>query len=180
MMVRAALTVLVTIYLCSSTAAAQWPSDLRPGTRIQVMLPEAEFQNRGPRGHFLRGRLESIGTDSLHVRITDSLPAVAVPHTLIRRLYISRGVPGRLENGLRTGLFWGVLYGVTTAVLMELGNSDGRSTGEALAVGGSIGFGTGFVFGTIFPIERWGRVRPDRTTAPASTQGVQLGVTLTW
>jgi len=180
MTARSALSILAVSCLSFSAGSAQQLSPLRPGSRVQVLLPEKEFQSWAPRGHFLRGRLESLGTDTLYLRVTDSLSALAVPHSWIRRLYVSRGVPTRLGNGLRLGLIWGALSAVSTVLLAELSNSDGKSTGEALAVGGGIGLGSGFLFGTLYPTERWKRVNLERLTEPSSTHVMQVGIRLAW
>jgi hypothetical protein len=179
-MLRRVLPILAAICVLSSPGSAQRPSLLHPGARVQVLLPEAEYQTWSARGHFLRGRLESIGSDSLYLKITDSLPAVAVPHALIRRLYVSRGVPTRLGSGLRLGLVWGALSAVSTVLLAELSSSDGRSTSEALAVGGAIGLGSGLLFGALYPVERWERVRLNYLPERPTDQGIRLGVSFAW
>jgi hypothetical protein len=179
-MPRTVLPILAATCLCFGSGNAQQQGLLVPGSRIQVLLPEAEFQTWSPRGQLLRGRLQSITADTLYLNVTDSLAALAVPSKWIRRLYVSRGVPTRPGNALRVGLIWGALSAASTFLLAELSSSDGRSPGEALAVGGAIGFGSGFLFGALYPTERWKRVPLGEPDAPSLSQALQVGVKFAW
>src|SRR5688500_14447305 len=87
------LTAFLLLPLAQRRAHAQWPSELVPGVRVQVRLPEAEFQPVGRRGHLLRGRIVRLAQDSLYLAITDSVGPLAIPRSLIQRLDHSRGVP---------------------------------------------------------------------------------------
>jgi len=145
--------------------AAQWPPEMTAGARVQVRLPEVQYQSGGRRGHLIRGRVTALAPDTLYLAITDSLAPFPVPRRLIQRLEYSRGVPSRLESGARRGLITGAAYALLLALWNESDDDpDGTSTGTAALVGGGVGLVLGGVVGAIFPIERWKRVRLDRGT----------------
>jgi len=148
-----------------SPASAQWPSEVAPGARVQVRLPEAEFQSSGRRGHLIRGRVARLAQDSLYLAVTDSVGPLAIPRGLIQRLDISRGRPSRTTSAVIQGL----RLGLVVALLAGLVNDDdsGHSFGEAALIGGGVGFAFGAVLGALRPEERWRRVRVG-VTVPAS------------
>jgi hypothetical protein len=158
-MMRALSVVLVTLAAAFQQVAAQWPSDVTAGARVQVRLPEVQYQFGGRRGHYIRGRVTALTPDTLYLAITDSLAPLPVPRRLIERLEYSRGVPSRLESGARRGLITGVVYAGLMALWYEVDDDSGVSTGTAALVGGGVGLVTGGIFGAILPIERWKRVR---------------------
>jgi len=137
-------------------ASAQWPSEVAPGARVQVRLPEAEFQSGGRRGHLIRGRVARLAQDSLYLAVTDSVGPLAIPRGLIQRLDISRGV-----SRSTSAVIQGLRLGLATALLAGLVNDDdsGHSFGEAALIGGGVGFAFGAVLGAVRPEERWRRVR---------------------
>lgn len=141
-----------------SETTAQWPASVEPGARIQVRLPEVQYQESLRRGHLLRGRVTGLAPDTLYLTITDSVGPLAVPRALIQRLELSRGVPSRGGNALRQGVISGALLALT-AVLLNEADENPADAGEAALVGGGIGFATGAIFGAIFPRERWKKVR---------------------
>jgi hypothetical protein len=166
--------------LLVSSVAAQWPDSLRPGARIGITLVDTKrFEELGRRQRFLSGRLEGMNSDTLYVRVTDSLPAIPVPHDAIRRLYVSRGVPSRVDSGVRWGLRHGALGAVIATAMSEIGG-DGRSAGEAFLEGGAIGLGGGFLLGVIFRRERWGRVHPVARAGPSGATGLEAGLRIAW
>jgi hypothetical protein len=78
-------------------AGAQWPAQVTPGARVQVRLPEIQYQFDWVRGQPIRGRVASLASDTLYLAVGDSLGPLAVPRRLIQRLEYSKGV------GLVTG-----------------------------------------------------------------------------
>jgi hypothetical protein len=46
---------------------AQWPSTVRSGARVQLRLPEVQYQFSGRRGHQLRGKVTALAADTLYV-----------------------------------------------------------------------------------------------------------------
>jgi hypothetical protein len=140
-----------------SEAVAQWPSDVEPGARVRVRLPEVQYQESTRRGHLVRGRVSALGPDTLYLAVTDSVGPLAVPRSLIQRLDLSRGVPSRGANALRQGVITGAL---SALMLVLINEADGlHDTGDAALIGGGVGFATGAFFGALFPRERWKSVR---------------------
>ncbi len=139
--------------------AAQWQAQVSPGTRVQLRLPEAQYQ-AGPKGQFIRGRVTHLAGDTLYLAVTDSLGPLAIPRTFIQKLEISRGVPSRGISALQRGLMGAVLGAATFYVVTKL-DSDGQDdSGDAALIGGAIGLGLGGLTGALWPRERWKRVRP--------------------
>jgi hypothetical protein len=140
-------------------ANSQWPPEVGAGARVQVRLPEAEFQPRAHRGQLLRGRVVRLAQDSLYLAVTDSVGPLAIPRSLIERLEYSRGVPSRPTSALIQGLRTGVAAALVVGLVNELDDDSNLSFGEAALVGGGIGVAIGAVVGAIRPEERWRRVR---------------------
>ena len=149
----------LTIASPSGDAAAQWPPQVEPGHRVRVTVPEAQFQRGAERGHVLRGTIARLESDTLFLRITDSLPPLAIPRTWIRRLDVSRGVPSRVASAARGGLIWGAVGALEFLALAGLDDSNSLSAGQAALVGGAVGMAFGATFGALRPTERWRRVR---------------------
>jgi hypothetical protein len=151
-----------------SSLAAQWPAGIAPGARVQVRLPELQYQVGGRRGQLVRGRVTALTPDSLYLAITDSLGPVAIPRHLIERLAYSRGVPSRVSSAARRGLFAGAATALLFAVLNEMDEQPSRaSTGSAALVGAGVGLTTGAVLGAIYPHERWKGVRLEKDSSSA-------------
>jgi hypothetical protein len=140
-------------------ANAQWPAEIAPGARVQIRLPEAEFQATGRRGHLLRGRVARLAHDSLYLAVTDSVGPLAIPRTLIQRIDYSRGVPSRMTSALLRGLRLGAGSALLLALLNEHDDDSALSTGEAALLGGGVGFTLGAIVGALRPEERWRRVQ---------------------
>ena len=147
-------------------AHAQWPPEVALGVRVQVRLPEAEFQPLGRRGHLLRGRIVQLAQDSLYLAVTDSMGPLAIPRRLIQRLDRSRGVPSRTTSALLRGARDGAAFALLMVLLNEMDEDPDLSAGEAALAGGGVGFALGAVVGALRPEERWRRVRLE-VTAPA-------------
>jgi len=148
-------------------AAAQWPAEIAPSTRVQVRLPEAEFQAGAPRGLRVRGRVTRLSADTLYLAVTDSVGSLAIPRSLIQQLHYSRGVPSRPLSALTHGVRVGIGLALTVALLNELDDDSDLSFGEAALLGGGVGLAVGGVIGALRPDERWHRVRLEvRVPAP--------------
>jgi hypothetical protein len=141
----------------ASSLAAQWPTGVTPGARVQARLPETQLQIEGPRGHLVRGRVTALTADTLYLAVTDSLGPLAIPRPLILRLDLSRGVPSRGESALRRGLGTAVA-GALTGLLVAAFDDDVES-GDGALVGAGIGLAVGAISGALFPRERWKRAR---------------------
>jgi len=148
-------------------ADSQWPPEVAAGARVQVRLPEAQFQVGGHRGQLLRGRVVHLAQDSLYLAVTDSVGPLAIPRSLIERLDYSRGVPSRTTSAAIQGIRMGVAVALLVAGLNELDDDSNLSFGEAALLGGGVGVALGAVVGALRPEERWRRVRLE-VAVPAS------------
>jgi hypothetical protein len=158
-LMRAAILLFILANSVAPTLSAQWPSRVTPGARVQVRLPEVQYQFVGRRGHMIRGKVAAVAADTLYLAVTDSLPPLPIPRHLIERLEYSRGVPSRGASALRQGLISGVTSALFLVLVNELYDYDDVSTGEAALLGGGVGLITGGITGALFPLERWKRVR---------------------
>jgi hypothetical protein len=155
-----------------SMALAQWPSEMVPGARVQVQVPERQYQFDVHRGQMLRGKVRAISADTLYLAVGDSIGPLAIPRRLIQHAYLSHGVPSAGESAIRRGLggaIGGALVGWGIGAL-----DDDIDNGDAALIGGAIGLGTGALFGALFPQERWKRMKwePMVGIGPGSPIGV--------
>jgi hypothetical protein len=160
--------------------AAQWPAEIAPGTRVQVRLPETQYQFGGSRGHLLRGRVTALSPDTLYLAVTDSIGPLAIPRLLIDKLAFSRGVPSRTHSALKRGFLSGASSALLLAGLAALNDNPGTwEAGEAALVGGGVGFAMGAIFGALHPRERWKSV--DIVTRSSNTgMGLGFGLSTTF
>lgn len=141
-------------------AEAQWPANITPGARVQVRLPEVQYQLAGPRGQLIRGRIAGLTRDTLYLSVTDSLGPLPIPRQMIARLQLSRGVPSRLGSALRSGLIAAAVTSLISIGLNELDDEPERtSAGTAALIGAGVGLAAGGITGALFPTERWKRVK---------------------
>jgi hypothetical protein len=154
-LIFAAVTVL------SSVAGAQFPDDVRAGTRVRVWIPEVARQAEGPnKRQLLRGEVETVNAETLRLRIPGSSGAIAIPRTAVRRLDVSRGV-SRGASMVERAVGVGIASAITFGLMNDPGNSSGpnyRTDWEAAGVGAAVGAGFGAVIGLIWPYERWRKV----------------------
>jgi hypothetical protein len=148
-----------------------------PGARVQVQVPERQYQFDIHRGQMLRGKVRGISADTLYLAVADSIGPLAIPRRLIQHAYLSRGVPSGGESAIRRGIggaIGGVLVGWVIGAL-----DDDIDNGDAALIGGAIGLGTGALFGVLFPQERWKRMKwePMVGVGPGSPIGVAFGAT---
>ncbi len=129
------LLVLIGVLLAAARVAnAQFPAEVRPGTRVRVWIPEMPRQEEGPyRRQLLRGTVESVDGGSLRLRIPG----------------VERAVGGAIGGA------------ITLALLNDPRRRGGphyRTDWRAAGVGAAWGGGIGAVVGLAFPHERWHRV----------------------
>ena len=153
--------VIASILFASSVAGAQFPDDVRAGTRVRVWIPEAARQAEGPnKRQLLRGEVDGVSAETLRLRIPGGSGAIAIPRTAIRRLDVSRGVSrgaSMFERAVGVGLATAITFGL----MNDPANSSGpnfRTDWEAAGVGAAWGAGFGAAVGLIWPYERWRRV----------------------
>jgi hypothetical protein len=145
------------VLTASQQLASQWPSQITSGARVQVRLPELQYQFAGHRGHYLRGKVTTLTADTLYLAVTDSLTPIPIPRPFIERLEYSRGVPSRGASALRQGLISGVTSAIFFVLVNELYDDD-TSAGDAALFGGAVGLTVGGITGALWPKERWKRV----------------------
>lgn len=147
--------------------AAQRRPALTSGARVQVRLPEVQYQFVGQRGQMVRGRVASLTSDTLYLAVTDSLGPLPIPRRMIERIEVSRGVPSRLASAARRGLISAAGFALLSVLLNEVEDeSDKTSTGTAALIGGGFGLVFGGVFGALYPTERWKHVRLEDDSTP--------------
>lgn len=142
-------------------AAAQFPADVQPGTRVRVWIPEAARQEQWPeRRQLLRGTVQSVDAGVLHLTVPSTTGTIDIPRSSIRRLDVSRGVSRGMSMFERAagGALWSA---ITVGALNNPRNPNWpnyRTDWRAAGVGAAWGAGAGAVIGFFWPYERWHRV----------------------
>src|SRR4051812_11207213 len=141
-------------------ASAQFPADLRPGTRVRVWVPEPARQEQSPQyRQLLRGTVESVDASVLRLRVPGTTGSLAVPIASVRRIDVSRGVSrgaSMIERAVGSAIGGAVLFGMLNDPKRTGGphyRTDWEAAGVGAAWGGAIGAGVGL----LFPYERWRR-----------------------
>ncbi len=141
-------------------AGAQFPSEVRPGTRVRVWVPEPSRQAEGPyKRQLLRGTVESVD-GTLRLRVPGTNGSLAIPRDAVRRLDVSRGV-SRGASAVERAVGGAIGGAILFALLNDADRSGGphyRTDWRASGVGAAWGGGIGAVLGFAFPHERWHRV----------------------
>jgi hypothetical protein len=154
------LLVIGLLVVAPTLAVAQFPAEVRPGTRVRVWLPEPTRQDEGPdRRQLLRGTVESVD-GSLRLRVPGTTGSLAIPRAAVRRLDVSRGV-SRGASAVERAIGGAIGGAITFALLNDPRRKGGphyRTDWEAAGVGAAWGGGIGAVIGLAFPHERWHRV----------------------
>lgn len=131
------------------------------GSRVRVSVPDSARQEAfTPRIQMIRGEVVGVTTDTLSLEVAGVGSVLAVPRSSIRRLDVSRGVPGRPASaaaGALGGALLGAFYGFASRQL-GVEEWEGNSVGQSLALGAAIGAAGGLIVGALSPIERWRRV----------------------
>ncbi|HMJ17183.1 MAG TPA: hypothetical protein VK478_02250 [Gemmatimonadaceae bacterium] len=142
-------------------AAAQFPADVQPGTRVRVWIPEAARQEQWPeRRQLLRGTVQSLDAGVLRLTVPGTTGSIGIPRTSVRRLDVSRGVSRGMSMFERAA--GGALSAaITVAALNNPRNPNWpqyRTDWQAAGVGAAWGAGVGALVGFFWPYERWHRV----------------------
>jgi len=155
------LLVIIGVCLLSSVAGAQFPDDVRAGTRVRVWIPEAARQAEGPnKRQLLRGEVEAVNGETLRLRIPGSSGVIAIPRTAVRRLDVTRGV-SRGASMIERAVGVAIASAITFGIMNDPDNSSGpnyRTDWQAAGVGAAWGAGVGAVIGLTWPHERWRKV----------------------
>jgi hypothetical protein len=172
-------TILAAAGLAVSLAlpAAAYAQEAQPQQRVMVTLtrqPEVE-------GHTvpqaIRGTLLEIDADSMTIQVHPGTGPLRVSRGVVRRMYVSRGVPSRARSAA-TGAVGFAVLGALTAWLHNDSDHQFSSDREAALAGAALGAGLGLVEGALNPRERWHRIRlPARiAVTPALHEGDGLVV----
>jgi hypothetical protein len=148
------------LFVAPLVASAQFPADVRAGTRVRLWIPDAR-QEQGPdRRQLVRGIVESVNGNTLRLTVPGTSGSLSIPRTSVKRLDVSKGVSRAASMferafGLAAG---GALY-------MGIANNPRNETGphfrtdwEAAGVGAAFGGALGAIVGLVLPYERWHRV----------------------
>jgi hypothetical protein len=154
------LLVALAASLCATPAEAQVRDSIPPGTRVRLWLfPPPEGSEGAVETLRLQGTLRTYSADSLTLALHPGVAPLTLSWPVVRRLDRSRGMPSRLESGLRWGLI-SAAVGMVEFVLLEHTDEERtfQSTDKALLWGGVTGASFGFILGVWHPQERWTRV----------------------
>jgi hypothetical protein len=154
----------VLLTLMSSVASAQLSSQIQPGMRVRVWVPEPWMQeDHTPwRRQLLRGTVASATADTLHLTVPGTAGTLSVARPSIHRLDVSRGRPSRGASALERA-FAGAIVGAISVALDN--DPDGKRwpnysrDWRAAEEGAKWGAAFGAALGVIFPTERWRRIR---------------------
>jgi hypothetical protein len=142
---------------------AQFPSEVKPGARVRVWLPEPYRQEDGPaRRQLLRGTVETVTPDTLRLSIPGTATLLAIPRSSVRRLQLSRGEPSRPASAIERAIGGALGGAISFAAMNDPRRSGGphyRTDWRAAGVGAAWGAGFGAVVGFVFPHEQWRGVR---------------------
>ena len=155
------LIVISLLFATPGLVAAQFPTDVRPGTRVRVWIPETVRQEHPPESRqLLRGTVESVDGSVLRLRVPSTAGSLSIPRASVRRLDVSRGVSrgaSMVERAVGGAIGGAILF----AALNDPDRSGGphyRTDWRAAGVGAAWGGGIGAIVGFIWPYERWHRV----------------------
>lgn len=147
---------------CPNALGAQFPAEVTVGARVRAWVPEPYRQVDGPaRRQLLRGTVQAVASDTLHLSIPGAAGTIAIPRASIRRLQVSRGA-SRPASAIERAA-GGAAGGAITWALMNdprrTGGPHYRTDWRAAGVGAAWGAGVGALTGLLFPHEQWRRVR---------------------
>ncbi|HEY4734355.1 MAG: hypothetical protein ACJ79J_07440 [Gemmatimonadaceae bacterium] len=145
----------------SHVALAQFPEEVRPGTRVRVWVPEPARQDQQPdHRQLLRGTVESVDGGVLRLVVPGTAGELSIPRASVRRLDVSHGVSpaaSMIQRAVGGAIGGAILFGI----LNDPNRSGGPHYGtdwHAAGVGAAWGAGIGGALGLIFPFEQWRRV----------------------
>jgi hypothetical protein len=157
------MRLLIIIFLLgiSRPGDAQFPTDVQPGTRVRVWIPETTRQEQAPdRRQLLRGTVESVDGGILRLKVPGVAGSLAIPRTAVRRLDVSQGV-SRGASMVERAVGGAIGGAISYALLNDPRRHGGphyRTDWRAAGVGAAWGGGIGAVIGLTWPYERWRRV----------------------
>jgi hypothetical protein len=160
-----AATTLVVSLALPATVRAQDPE---PQQRVMVTLTRQPEVEGHANPQMVRGTLLQIDADSMTIQVHPGTGPLRVSRGVVRRMYVSRGVPSRTQSAA-VGTVGGAALGALAGWLNRDAQNGNRrvysSDRDATLAGLAFGAGLGLVTGALFPRERWHRLRlPARVT----------------
>jgi hypothetical protein len=136
---------------------AQSLPDSLVGRRVLIRLTKQPLKVEGAGAPtFLRGTLVASRSDSMTLRPHPQSGPLTVATPAIERVYLSLGVPGRLESAGRQGLGFAIFGAAEWSLLNATSAHKPFDPAWQAAVGGAAaGAAIGGLLGAIFPRERW-------------------------
>jgi hypothetical protein len=158
---RSLLVISRLLLVTPAVAAAQFPSEVHPGARVRVWIPEPVRQEQPPDSRqLLRGTVESVDGGVLRLRVPSTASSLLIPRSSVRRLDVSRGVDrgaSMVERATGGAIGGAILFGLLNDP-KRTGGPHYRTDWRAAGVGAAWGGGIGAAIGFIWPYERWHRV----------------------
>lgn len=148
-----------------------------PGTRVRVTAPDLGADK-------LIGTVVPSPVDTLMVRPTDRMTAIAIPLASMTRLEVRYGQKAHLLLGAAIGFVAGATsLGIGSAVVCSREDSDcsEHQTVTFTALGGLSGGAVGALLGSLIHTDRWNRVPLERFRvglAPRHDGGVWVGLSV--
>jgi hypothetical protein len=135
---------------------------------VRVVIPDTVRQAPlGPQGQWIYGTVTARTADTLYLSVPYTQGSLAIPHTSVRSLAISNGLPTRRRSIVVSGLRDAALGAAMFYLLHGSGTDDPFGSRGAAALGGAgVGFALGAFLGARRPAEQWSDV-PLRSTARA-------------
>jgi hypothetical protein len=123
------------------------------GARVRIGVTErVRHSPRELRPEPVEGIVRAIASDTLHLRLSTTGNAVAIPRGRIQGVEMSLGPPSRWASAGELGMS-GAVLGVL--VMTSSWGTRSRPVWQAGVVGAAAGFGAGAVVGVVHPYERW-------------------------
>jgi len=152
---------LVAVVALSTTVGAQRRPEAGDRVKLIVREDERQVETRFYRGLRLRGELLSITDDALVVQLPSASSPVTLVRSDVRRAWVSRGPPSRMQSFWIQGIGGALLGGFESWLLYQgsfgtawepYGANSGR---EAFWTGAAYGFVVFGAMGAIWPTEYW-------------------------
>jgi hypothetical protein len=164
------------VSLALPAAAYAQDTEPHPQQRVMVTLTRQREVEGATNPQAIRGTLLEMDADSMTIQMHPGTGPLRVSRGVVRRMYVSRGVPSRTQSAAV-----GTVGGAALGALVGWLNKDARTANgrayssgrDAALAGAAFGAGLGLVSGALFPHERWHRIRlPARlAVAPAPGEG---------
>lgn len=152
---RHLLVLCINLFLLAPAAAVgQTTPAVEPGTRVLVVLArQSRSMWRPPQ--VLQGTVTAIRADSLTLELDAAAAPVTIAADSVARLYVSRGVPSRLESAVWQGALYGWQGAAYWPMLRDLDRSASGAQDRHVLVGAVVGATIGAVAGALSPREAW-------------------------